>query len=200
MDTKTNALREPATGEVSFIRGGPFYRVQLALRLIGPNQWNFTRRILILIAIGWLPLLMITALLNPEGLSSFIREYRAHARLLIAVPALIIGEGFMESRFRLVVRHIRQVGILDTPDLAYMDGVIATLKRVRDAFVPEVVIFVLLVIHTVASYKGLVDATPWLGHGSGADFQLTDAGWYVVLVSAPLFQFLLGLSLWRWLL
>ena len=124
MDTKTNALREPATGEVSFIRGGPFYRVQLALRLIGPNQWNFTRRILILIAIGWLPLLMITALLNPEGLSSFIREYRAHARLLIAVPALIIGEGFMESRFRLVVRHIRQVGILDTPDLAYMDGVL----------------------------------------------------------------------------
>jgi len=113
---------------------------------------------------------------------------------------LLIGEGFMESRFRLIIRHIRQIGILDTPDLAYMDGVIATLIRVRDAFVPEVVIFVVLVFHTVASYKGLVDATPWLGHGSGANFQLTVAGWYAVLVSAPLFQFLLGLSLWRWLL
>jgi hypothetical protein len=81
-----------------------------------------------------------------------------------------------------------------------MDGVIATLIRVRDAFVPEVVIFVVLVFHTVASYKGLVDATPWLGHGSGANLQLTVAGWYAVLVSAPVFQFLLGLSLWRWLL
>jgi hypothetical protein len=200
VETNTNTSREPATNEVSFVRGGPFFRAQLALRLVGPNQWNFTRRILVLIAIGWLPLLMITAVLNPEGLSSFIREYRAHARLLIAVPALLIGEGFMETRFRLIIQHIRQVGILDTPDLAYMDGVIATLIRVRDALVPEVVIFVVLVFHTVASYKGLVDATPWLGHGSGANFQLTVAGWYAVLVSAPLFQFLLGLSLWRWLL
>jgi hypothetical protein len=74
VETNTNTLREPATNEVSFIRGGPFFRLQLTLRLIGPNQWNFTRRILILIAIGWLPLLMITVALNPEGLSSFIRR------------------------------------------------------------------------------------------------------------------------------
>jgi hypothetical protein len=39
---------------------------------------------------------MITAALNPEGLSPFIREYRAHARLLIAVPALLIGEGIFD--------------------------------------------------------------------------------------------------------
>lgn len=200
MASKTNALPEPAGSEVSFIRGGPFYRAQRALRLIRPNQWNFTRRILILIAIGWLPLVIFTVVLNPEGLSSLIREYRIHARLLIAIPALLIGEGFMESRFRLVMQHIRQVGLLDAPDLAYMDGVIATLVRVRDAFVPEFMVFVVLVVHTAASYRGLVDATPWLGYGSGANLQLTVAGWYAVLVSAPLFQFLLGLSLWRWLL
>lgn len=200
MASKTNALPEPAGSEVSFIRGGPFYRAQRALRLIRPNQWNFTRRIVILIAIGWLPLVIFTVVLNPEGLSSLIREYRIHARLLIAIPALLIGEGFMESRFRLVMQHIRQVGLLDAPDLAYMDGVIATLVRVRDAFVPEFMVFVVLVVHTAASYRGLVDATPWLGYGSGANLQLTVAGWYAVLVSAPLFQFLLGLSLWRWLL
>ncbi|MGA9999949.1 MAG: hypothetical protein WBQ04_07515, partial [Candidatus Acidiferrales bacterium] len=176
------------------------FRAQLALRLIGPNQWNFTRRILILIAIGWLPLLIITAVLNPEGLPSLIREYPIHARMLIAVPVLLVGESFMESRFRLVMQHIRQVGILDTLDLAYMDGVNATLIRVRDASLPELVIFVLLVVHTATSYRGLVDATPWLGHGSAADLHLTVAGWYAVLVSAPLFQFLLGLGLWEWLL
>ena len=200
MENNANSLSGAAPAEVSFIRGGPFFRAQLALRLIGPNQWNFTRRILILIAIGWLPLLIITAVVNPEGLASLIREYRIHARMLIAVPVLLVGESFMESRFRLVMQHIRQVGILDTPDFAYMDGVNGTLIRVRDAFLPELVIFVLLVVHTAASYRGLVDATPWLGHGSGADFHLTVAGWYAVLVSAPLFQFLLGLGLWEWLL
>jgi len=169
MASKTNALPELAGSEVSFIRGGPFYRAQRALRLIRPNQWNFTRRILILIAIGWLPLVIFTVVLNPEGLSSLIREYRIHARLLIAIPALLIGEGFMESRFRLVMRHIRQVGLLDAPDLAYMDGVIATLVRVRDAFLPEFMVFVLLVVHTAASYRGLVDAS----HGLGTDLVRT---------------------------
>ena len=200
MENKTNSLSGAAATEVSFIRGGPFFRAQLALRLIGPNQWNFSRRILTFIAIGWLPLVILTGVLNPEGLSSLIREYRVHARLLIAVPVLLIGESIMESRFRLVMRHIRQAGLLDALDLAYTDGVITTLVRFRDAFLPELLVLVLLILHTALSYKGLVDATPWLAHGSGADLQLTVAGWCAVLVSAPLFQFLLGLSLWRWLL
>jgi hypothetical protein len=199
MEDRTNSLSGAVSAEVSFVRGGPFFRAQMALGLLRPNQWNFGR-ILVLVAIGWLPLVIFTAAINPEGFSSLIRDYRVLARLLIAVPALLFGESVMESRFRLVMQHIRQVGILDTPDLAYMDGVIATLLRVRDAFLPEFLVFALLVVHTATSYKGLVDATPWLGHGSGADLQLTVAGWYAVIVSAPLFQFLLGLSLWRWLL
>jgi hypothetical protein len=96
VETNTNTLREPATNEVSFIRGGPFFRLQLTLRLIGPNQWNFTRRILILIAIGWLPLLMITLRLIRKDYHHSSEEYRAHARLLIAVPALLIGEGIFD--------------------------------------------------------------------------------------------------------
>jgi hypothetical protein len=202
MDATTDPHTNPAIAEESFVRGGPFFRAQRALRLIRPNQWNVTRRVFVLIAVGWLPLLVLTAVLNPEGLLSFIREYRIHARMLIAVPVLLIGESFMESRFRLLMRHISQVGLLDAPDLLYMDGVIATLVRVREAFLPELVILVLLIIHTAASYKGLVDAAParWLGHGSGVDLHLTIAGWYTVLVSAPLFQFLLGLGLWNWLL
>ncbi len=200
MDTKTSALLQAAAGELSLVRGGPFFRAQQALGLIRPNQWNLTRRILVLIAIGWLPLVIFTVVLNPQGLLSLLREYRIHARLLIAVPVLLIGESFMESRFRLVMQHIREVGLLDAPDLAYMDEVIATLTRLRDAYLPELVVFVLLIVHTAVSYRGLVDASPWLGYGSGADLRLTVAGWYAVLVSAPLFQFLLGLSLWEWLL
>ena len=182
------------------MRGGPFYRVQQFLRLISPDRWNLGRRIIFLIAVGWLPLVLITAILNPDGLLSLVKEYRVHARLLIALPVLLFGEYFMESRFRMVMRHIRQVDLLDAADLAYIDGVIATLVRVRDAFLPELVVLVVLIVHTAASYKGLVDATPWLGHRDGVDLHLTVAGWYAVLVSAPLFQFLLGLSLWRWLM
>lgn len=198
MDVKTKPSH--AVAENFFIRGGPFYRVQQALGLVRANQWDLGRRIVFLIAITWLPPLLITIILNPRGLYSFLVEYRVHARLLIAIPALLVGELFMESRFRAVLAHIRQAALLDATDLASMDKVIATITRARNAFLPELVVLVLLIVHTATSYRGLVDTTPWLGLGTGADFHLTIAGWYAVLVGAPLFQFLLGLGLWEWLL
>jgi hypothetical protein len=193
-------LSAPAPAELSFARGGPFYRAQYALGLIRPNQWNLGRRIPVLLAIGWLPLFLLTALLNPRGLHSLLTDYRVHARLLIAVPALLIGEILMDSRFRAVFAHVRQAGLLEALDLAYMDGVTATLVRLRDAFLPELVVLVLVIVRTASSYRGLVDPMPWLGQGAGVDFRLTAAGWYAVLVSAPLWNFFLGLGLWEWLL
>ncbi len=200
MDAKTDSSLNHAPAEVSFVRGGPFYRAQRALGLIHANKWNLGRRIAVLIIITWLPLLVLTALLNSQGLNSLLRDYRVHARLLIAVPVLLFGELLMEARFRAVMTHLRQAHLLEASDLEYMDDGIATLMRFRDSFLPELAVLVLLIVHTAASYKGLVDPTPWLARGSGANLELTAAGWYAVLVSAPIFQFLLGLSLWKWLL
>jgi hypothetical protein len=200
MEAKSDSRSTSIPTEISLVRGGPFYRIQQALGLIRPNRWNLGRRIAVLIAIGWLPLLLITAFSNPKALPSFLVEYRIHARMLIAVPALLLGELFMESRFRAVLAHLRRSGLLEAPDLAYMDGVVATLARLRDAYLPELAVLILLIVHTVLSYKGLIDATPWVGQGTAPNIRLTAAGWYAVVVSAPLFQFLLGLGLWRWLL
>jgi hypothetical protein len=200
MKTKTDPSIAAALGEVSLSRGGPFYRAQLAARLIRSDQWNLVRRISFMIAVGWLPLLLTTALLNPGSMGSLIKDYRVYARLLIAVPVLLFGDVLMDSRFRDVVSQIRRAGLLEGPDLKYMDDVIATLIRLRNSLVPEFAILLLLITHTATSYKGLVDTSPWLARGTGADLHLTAAGWYGVLVSASMFQFLLGLSLWRWLL
>jgi len=200
MDTKADSGLSHTPAEVSFVRGGPFYRAQQALGLIHPNKWNLGRRIAVMIVITWLPLRVLTALLNLQGLDSLLRDYRVHARLLIGVPVLLFGELLMEVRFRAVMTHIRQAHILDASDLEHMDGVVATLVRLRDSFLPELAVLLLLVIHTALTYKGLVDPTPWLAKGSGDNLQLSVAGWYAVLVSAPIFQFLLGLSLWKWLL
>jgi hypothetical protein len=198
MATGTDSSSAPP--EISLVRGGPFYRAQHAVGLIRPNEWDLGRRITFLIAVGWLPLFVITALLNRNGFVSLIRDYRVHSRLLVAVPALLIGELLVESRFRAVIGHLRQAGLLDASELARVDGVIARIIRARDSFLPEFVILLLLIVHTATSYKGLVDATPWLSGASGAELHLTAAGWYAVVVSTSIFQFLLGLALWKWLL
>jgi hypothetical protein len=67
MDTKTDRAIADATGEVSLVRGGPSYKAQQALGLIRFNEWNLGRRIMMLTAVTWLPLVLLTALLNPVG-------------------------------------------------------------------------------------------------------------------------------------
>jgi hypothetical protein len=200
MATGSDFPSTPATAEISLVRGGPFYRAQHAVGLIRTNHWDLGRRVTFMIAVGWLPLFVLTALLNPNGLVSLIRDYRVHSRLLVAVPVLLIGELLVESRFRAVIGHLRESSILDALELARVDGAIATIIRARDSFLPEFAIVLLLIVHTAASYKGLVDTTPWLSRASGAELHLTAAGWYGVLVSSSIFQFLLGLALWKWLL
>jgi hypothetical protein len=187
------------TNEVSLVRGGLFYRAQQLVGLIHPNRWNLGRRIIILIAVGWLPMLLITAFSNWGSMPSLLTDYRAHSRLLVGVPVLLLWEPLVESSFREVFAHIRHASLLEAPDVAYMDRIIAALARLRDSFLPELAILVLVVLRTVTAYRGQVDATPWLGQAAGADFHLTAAGWYAILVSVSLYQFLLGLSLWKWL-
>jgi len=107
-----NADKNPSPSAVSvddsMVRGGPFYRVQRAIGLIGANQWNLTRRIVVLLAISWLPLLLITAITNPDALLSLLKDYRVHSRSLIAIPVLLVGEILMDSRFRTVFAHLRK--------------------------------------------------------------------------------------------
>ena len=153
MDTKADSGLNHTPAEVSFVRGGPFYRAQQALGLIHPNKWNLGRRAAVVIVITWLPLIVLAALLNLQGLNSLLRDYRVHARLLIALPVLLFGELLMEARFRAVMSHIRQAHLLDASELEYMDGVVATLVSLRDSFLPELAVLLLLVIHTALTYK-----------------------------------------------
>jgi hypothetical protein len=99
MNLNTDAPSPDALTEVSFVRGGPFYRAQRALKLLRPDHWDLGRRISVLIVITWLPLLILTAVFNFKGLDSLLRDYRIYARLLIAVPALLFGELLMKFDF-----------------------------------------------------------------------------------------------------
>ena len=137
MNPDKNSPINAASVDDSLVRGGPFYRAQHAIGLIRPNQWNLGRRIALLLAIGWLPLFFITAISNPEGLFSLLKDYRVHSRMLIAVPALLIGESFIDTRFRTVFAHLRTVGLLGSSDLTRLDDVIARLVRLRDSLVNQ---------------------------------------------------------------
>lgn len=158
------------------------------------------RRIALAIAVTWLPLVLITVTDNVHGLPSLLRDYRVYSRLFLAIPALLLGQALMESRFRMVLGQLNNANLLDAANVTRMQKTLDWLMGLRDSLVPELTILILLIVHTAASERQLVDATPWLAVQRSGTLYLTPAGWYAVLVSTSVFQFLLGLSLWKWLL
>jgi len=184
--------------DVSLIRGGPFYRVQHATRLLPSDRWNLGRRITLAIAIGWLPLLLMTVLFHTHALRSLLSDYRANARMLIAVPILLIGQVVMETRFRMIVQHLREAGLLDAEGLQQMDTIVARLRRWRDSIWPELAIILVVYSNVALIYSAhLRENRPW---ALSADGHLLPAGLYYVFVSQLVYRFLFGLSLWKWLL
>ena len=186
---------------ISLVRGGPFYRVQEAVRLLTAERWNLGRRIIFAVAVGWVPLLLISLLFNPRSVGGLLTDYPVNIRMLVAVPVLLAGQAVMDNAFRTVVRHIRQADLLDSAELGKMDRVAATLVRLRDSAIPEIVIILAVYIHVstmIGSHIGF--ARSWSAVDTRTVAHLSTAGWYYALVSQLIFQFLIGLSLWKWFL
>ncbi|MGB8478488.1 MAG: hypothetical protein WCE63_06560 [Acidobacteriaceae bacterium] len=202
ISSAADIARAATRAEFSLVRGGPFYRLEQAVGLIRPKQWNLGRRITTLLVIAWVPLIVITAVSNPSGMHSLLFDARVYARLFIAIPALIVGGVVIDGYFGAVLAHIRQANLLDPANEGQMDRVLEQLKRLRDALLPELIILLLMAldIRFNMSNHGVLDTTPWLGRWSGETYHFTPAAWYGLAVGAPLWNFLLGLALWRWLM
>jgi hypothetical protein len=182
--------------EVSLIRGGPFYRAQLRTRLILPRQWNLGRRLIFAVALGWIPLVILTALFQPGTVVALLTDYRVASRMLIAVPVLLLGQILMESKFRMIVSQVRE-DLIAPPDLPRFDETVGWLIRLRDSMLPELAIAALVCLHIALSFTGKISlGGPWAIEGA----YLSPAGWYYTVVSQLIYQFLVGLCLWKWLL
>ena len=190
-----------ADQDFSLVRGGPFYRLQQAAGLIDANRWNLGRRAVFALAIGWAPLVILTALFHPHLLIGLLKDYRVYARVVIAIPVLLAGQTLLESRFRLIVQHLRNAKLLSPDDLAYMYGVVATLVRWGDSWLPELLIILMVYLNTAAIWhERVAEHWAWGIIGAGASAHITPAGWYFGLVSQAIYRFLVGLGLWKWLL
>ena len=188
--------------DVSLIRGGPFYLAQVVTRLIHPDQWNLGRRLIFAVAIGWLPLILLTALFQPAAVLTLLRDYKITARMLIAVPVLLLGQTLMESRFQMIVRQVRK-DLLSASELTVLQNILVTLTKLRDSVLPELALLVFVYLHTTLIFRERIGlGTTWFIDGAdiAAGPHISPAGWYYILVSQTIYQFLVALSLWKWLL
>src|SRR5262245_49728360 len=190
-----------STDDVSLFRGGLFYRGQALLHLIGPGRSYVGRQVAFILAVSWLPLVILTAVFSPHELVELLTNYMVYSRVAVAVPVLLIGQLLMDNRFSAMATHVRRAQLIGGEDLRKLDAIITTLRRLRDSLLPELIIAAFIFAELALLWPGkLATAPAWAADRSSGVAHMTATGWYYWLISVPLYQFLLLLNLWKWLL
>jgi len=182
--------------------GGPTYRIEKRLGLVREESPHILRRALLAVLVTWVPLLALSAL---QGAAighrvdvPFLRDFAVHARFLLALPLLFIGEIVLGPHLGHASAHFVHSGLVHEEDFGRFDRAIGDGLRWRDSTLAEVLLVFLAYSFAVIGLTSMaVQASTWYAIHSGSTVTLTWAGWWFVLFCVPFFHFLILRWLWR---
>jgi len=154
------------------------------------------RRAFVLTAVAWLPLLVLSVVGTREyGAVTvpFLRDLDVQARLLVALPLLVAGEVLIHREMPLAVRQLIDRRLVAASARAGFDKAVGTALRLSRSMVVEILILgcvVAIGLEVGPAIASLSDST-WYAQTVNGSTTLTPAGWWNVLISRPLFQFIL---------
>jgi hypothetical protein len=192
--------REPinARSDFSLVAGGPLYRLWRRTHLSGDEMQWLRRRMVVLALLAWVPLLLLSVIDGRAWgggvVMSFLMDLEVHAKLLIAIPLLIAAEVTAHQRLPQIVQQFLDRNLVADAERPKFDAAIASAVRLRDSVAAELLLlaFVYLVgILVVWRTRSMLDISSWYADFAGGSVHITRAGWWAVLVSLPLAQFLL---------
>ena len=185
-------------GEFSLVLGGPLYQLWRGTRLAGDALQLLRRRIVVLTFLAWAPLLALSVAeghFRGGGVTlPFLHDVELHVRLLLALPLLIVAELVVNQRMRPMVGQFLDRGLIPDAARAQFDSAIASAMRLRNSITAEVLLiaFVYIVgVGFVWRTQLALDVASWYGVAADGTLRPSLAGWWLGLVSLPLFQFLL---------
>jgi hypothetical protein len=192
---KAAPLTQPA--DFSLMLGGPLYRLWRRARLTDDALELAHRRVLALTALAWVPLLLLSIL---DGYAwggvtlPFLYDLELHARFLLAMPLLILAEVSVHRRLRATVEQFVARGLIPDSQRVVFDTAVGAALRLRNSVKAEAVLLVLVYVVGIGLLWRRQMALPvpsW--HGTMVDglWRPSLPGWWLGLVSLPLFQFLL---------
>ena len=199
--------RKKSAQPLQLFEGGPLWRLLLRTRLVVPPRAMLVRRIAALVALTWLPLVVLTlAAGSAFGRVElpFSRDLVVHVRFLLAVPVLILGEVMLQRSLTGVLRYLGMSGAVPPSEEPKLVNILETARGRRDSLLVELLLLAvafggaaLAFSQTRELFLGL---SSWRMHPVAAGGELTAAGMWHAMISVPLFQFLLLRWLWRLLI
>lgn len=195
------AREEQDDSEPEFVpmHGGLTSRLAHRLGLSQPPGYRRVLRIVLLILFAWLPVVLMAFLLRPANLTGVTlwRDPEFHARFLLAVPLLDLGEVFLLAMLTRQVRRLQNSGLVAAPDRANFEGVLERLSSWYESIFAEGTFLVLAFSSALITRWGVVvPISSWERHAGN----LTPAGWWHTLVSLPILYFYVLKFLWIFLL
>jgi hypothetical protein len=190
-------IPDSAVRNFSIVLGGPLYDFLLRFGLVRLVLPNIVRRIAVLLALTWLPLLLLS-LKDGFAFGNQVRipllyDFSMYGRFLLALPLLLIAEIVVDPAIRQTVEEFVNAGVVPAEELPEFVIVLERTQRLRDSWIPEGIIFVLaffpvfLFQHEWA--RGAISS--WHTTSGG----LTAAGLWYAMLSTPVLRFLV----YRWI-
>ena len=189
---------------ISFNRLGPFYRLQRRLGLVSDADLAAGRRALVFVAFAWLPGLALAVLSGgldgAQGVGGILLDFSTYA-FALAVAAFVLMEQSSDRRMIALVGEFTARGIARDDTRAGLAQARRDMERRTGSRLAEVLIGVGAY---ALSYEWLRSAAErhagreaWFGSLQAGALVLTPAGWWTLLVALPLYWFLFGRWLWR---
>jgi len=197
LHAKAATNREPH--DFSLVVGGPLYSAYLRTHLTDTQLGLVPRRLLAFFLITWAPLCVLSVIDTgaAHATVSFFGDIDAHARLLIALPLLVIAEPIVHERLTLVVRQFVDRGLIAPADLKRYAAAVISSVKLRNSATLEALVLVVAIVggHWLWQTQMLNVGTWYNDRAADGTTRLTLAGRWYVFVSLPIFRFLA----FRWL-
>jgi hypothetical protein len=183
------------------VDGGPLRRLEYRLGLVTPHDLRPAHRALIVVLITWAPLALSAAagefLRHDDSFRSFLLDFGAHARFLVATPLLVLAEATCFPRLAKVTNYFLDSGIVQSEDRDRYLANLAATARLAKSLWAEILGIALAYALTAGLVLSITSSSLPLWAISTEGNEYTFAARWQILVSLPLLIVLLYRWMWR---
>ncbi|MEI7982655.1 MAG: hypothetical protein WCI71_13470 [Bacteroidota bacterium] len=189
----------------SLSEGGPFHNALVKMRLSDKQG----KLVLVVLCITWLTLVIITFIEGTlySGIQlSFLKDVAMQARLLVALPILIMIKPAIDNKVVEVTMYLSETLMGPEERHEIITKAFFRAKKLTSSGLTEIVLLLIVIGMTISLVKGGVYSaleggiTSWMASTKTGNQSLSFAGDWAVFFSIPLFSFFLLRWLWRYLI
>jgi hypothetical protein len=169
----------PSTDDL-FVNG-PFPHLHRSLSLRRPPDTTVIRRALVVLLLGWVPLmiLVVTDTLRTQSSShSFITDFGVHARSLVAAPLLVLVEVPCLRRLEEIAVYFVHSGLVTEDDYPRFTRLLASTRSLMNSVLAEVVAACLDDDSTKGICRGCLAIIDLIRSSSWAPWRLFSFEWF----------------------